>query len=142
MFATVGGRPLGMAVDSDGRLIVTNHGIGLQAVSPAGEVTLLTDSAGGEPIRFANDVVIADDGAVYFSDSNARFNNASLPGLPSHSLYDFLEGRPRGRLLRYDPVTRSTTVLLSGLYFPNGIVVTADQRSLLVAESTRYRITR
>nr|WP_169806302.1 SMP-30/gluconolactonase/LRE family protein [Herbidospora sakaeratensis] len=140
-FAEVGGRPLGLAFDARGHLLVANHGVGLQSVAPDGAVTLLTDQAGGEPIRFANDLAVAADGTVYFSDSNSRLNNSTLPG-SAFSVYDFLEGRPRGRLLRYDPSTRTTTVLAGDLYFPNGIVVTDDQRALLVVESTRYRVTR
>ncbi|WP_157519303.1 SMP-30/gluconolactonase/LRE family protein [Herbidospora mongoliensis] len=141
VFAQVGGRPLGLAFDARGNLLVANHGVGLQSVAPDGSVTLLTGTADGEPIRFANDLAVADDGMVYFSDSNSRWNNSTLEG-SAFSVYDFLEGRPRGRLLRYDPVEKSTTTLVEDLYFPNGIVVTEDQKALLVVESTRYRITR
>ncbi|WP_170990955.1 SMP-30/gluconolactonase/LRE family protein [Herbidospora galbida] len=140
-FAEVGGRPLGLVFDARGHLLVANHGVGLQSVAPDGTVTLLTDTAGGEPIRFANDLAVAADGTVYFSDSNSRLNNSTLDG-SAFSVYDFLEGRPRGRLLRYDPAAKTTTVLAEGLYFPNGVVVTDDQRALLVVESTRYRVTR
>ncbi|GAB1821477.1 SMP-30/gluconolactonase/LRE family protein [Herbidospora sp. RD11066] len=138
-FAQVGGRPLGLAFDASGNLLVANHGVGLQSVAPDGTVTLLTDTADGEPIRFANDLAVADDGMVYFSDSNSRLNNSTLEG-SAFSVYDFLEGRPRGRLLRYDPSSKATTTLAKDLYFPNGIAVTGD--SLLVVESTRYRVTR
>jgi sugar lactone lactonase YvrE len=142
VFAHVGGRPLGLAFDADRNLIVANHGVGLQSVSPTGDVTLLTSAANGKPIRFANDLAIARDGMIYLSDSNAIYNRSRLGEQPSFSAYDFLDGRPLGRLLRYDPVTRATTELRSRLYFPNGIVVTSDQRAVLVAESTRYRLTK
>ncbi|NAS21263.1 SMP-30/gluconolactonase/LRE family protein [Herbidospora sp. NEAU-GS84] len=140
-FAHVGGRPLGLVFDAQGNLLVANHGVGLQSVAPDGTVTLLTDTADGEPIRFANDLAVAADGTVYFSDSNSRLNNSTLPG-SAFSVYDFLEGRPRGRLLRYDPAAKTTTTLVRDLYFPNGVVVTDDQKALLVVESTRYRVTR
>lgn len=142
VFAKVGGRPLGLAFDHHGRLLVANHGVGLQSVSPSGNVTLLADRANGEPILAANDLVIDSAGIVYFSDSNSKYNSATLGGLPSYSLYDFLEGRPLGRLLKYDPQSRRTTELLTDLYFPNGVVLTGDERAVLVAESTRYRISR
>jgi sugar lactone lactonase YvrE len=142
VFAEVGGRPLGLAIGPDRNLIVANHGVGLQAVSPDGRVRLLTDAAGGTPIAFANDVAIAPDGMIYFSDASSRHHLGTLGAVPSYSLFDLLEGRPHGRLLRHDPATGRTTQLLTGLYFPNGVVATADGRSVLVAESTRYRITR
>jgi sugar lactone lactonase YvrE len=142
VFADVAGRPLGLAFDRAGSLIVANQGVGLQSVAPNGEVTLLTDTADGAPIHFANDLAIGGNGIIYFSDSNQKYNPASLGDLPSFSLYDFLEGIPRGRLLQYDPATKETKMLADGLYFPNGVVVTSDQQSVLVAESTRYRISR
>ncbi|MEO3747172.1 SMP-30/gluconolactonase/LRE family protein [Plantactinospora sp. B5E13] len=142
VFATVGGRPLGLVFAPDRHLIVANHGVGLQSVSPTGEVTLLAGTAGGTPIRFANDVAVTADGTVYFSDASAEHHRAALGDVSSYALYDFLEGRPHGRLLRYEPATLRTTELLTGLYFPNGVVVTNDGAAVLVAESTRYRITR
>jgi sugar lactone lactonase YvrE len=141
-FAEVDGRPLGMEFNDSGDLIVADHGIGVQSISPEGDVELLTDTAAGKPILFANDLTVAADGSVYVSDSNAAYNRSTLGERRSYSLYDFLEGRPRGRLLRHDPESQTTSVLLDGLYFPNGVVITSDQRALLVVESTRYRITR
>ncbi|MFC7585384.1 SMP-30/gluconolactonase/LRE family protein [Nonomuraea antimicrobica] len=125
-FAEVGGRPLGLAFDARDHLIVANHGVGLQSVSPAGAVTVLADSAAGKPIRSANDLAIGRDGAVYLSDSTAKYNSSTMGDRTSFSLFDFLEGRAHGRVIRYDPATRIATELLSGLYFPNGIVVTPD----------------
>ncbi len=43
VFARIGGRPLGMAFDADGNLIVCVGGMGLYGVTPAGEVYTLTD---------------------------------------------------------------------------------------------------
>ena len=72
VFARVGGRPLGMVSDADGRLIVANHGVGLQAVAPTGDVTVLADSADGQPIRFGKDgekgVVCNERGEVKIVD--------------------------------------------------------------------------
>ncbi|GAA5064624.1 sugar lactone lactonase YvrE [Thermocatellispora tengchongensis] len=142
VFADVGGRPLGLAFDGDGDLLVANHGVGLQSVSPSGAVTLLASSAAGRPILSANDLVVGADGAVYLSDSTWKHNSTTMGPLNSFAVYDFLEGRPHGRVIRYDPGTRTASELASGLYFPNGMVLAPDRRSLLVAESTRYRVTR
>lgn len=139
--AEVGGRPLGIAFDRDGHLIVCNHPLGLQRISPAGEVTLLTDSADGAAIRFANDLAIAADGTIYFSESSDRYHLAN--GFrPPFGAYDMLEARPRGRLLRYDPRDRSTTVLVRDLCFPNGVALSADETTILFCETFRYRVRR
>ncbi len=77
---------------------------------------------------------VARDGTIYFSEASTVY----LPGFPA----DFLDGRPNGRLLRYEPRTGRTSVIADGLYFANGVQVDADERSVLVAESFRFRLTR
>ncbi|GAB2651918.1 SMP-30/gluconolactonase/LRE family protein [Kribbella swartbergensis] len=141
-FADVGGRPLGLAFDRRGNLIVANHGRGLQAVDPDGRVRLLADEAAGRPILFANDLVIDSVGAVWFSDSSFRYNTATLGDVPSYLVPDLVDGRAAGRLLRYDARTGLTEQVLDGLYFPNGVALTADETAVWIAESTRYRILR
>jgi sugar lactone lactonase YvrE len=142
VFADVTGRPLGLAFDADGNLLVANHGVGLQSVSPDGTVRVLATEAAGHSIRFANDLVIASDGTVWFTDSSARYHTASLGDVPSYLIPDLVDGRASGRLLRYQPGAGEAEEVLDGLYFPNGIALTADERALWIAESTRYRILR
>jgi sugar lactone lactonase YvrE len=45
-------------------------------------------------------------------------------------------------LLRYDPATKTTTVLLSDLYFANGVALSQHEDFVLVNETYRFRITR
>lgn len=52
-----------------------------------------------------------------------------------------LEGEATGRLLRYDPPTKSTHVVLDGLAFPNGVQLSRDQSFLLYTETTNCRYT-
>lgn len=47
-----------------------------------------------------------------------------------------------GRLLSYDPGTGRVSVLLDGLYMPNGVVLSPDERFLLLAETSIGRILR
>jgi len=134
VFAETGGRPLGLRFDQAGNLIVAAKERGLLSIDPTGIVTTLTTSVDGTPITYANELDIADDGTIYFSDSSTKFDF----GFP----FDMLEGRPHGRLLAYHPQEKRTTVLLSGLYFANGVVLAPNQDYVLVVESFRYRITR
>jgi sugar lactone lactonase YvrE len=133
-FADTGGRPLGLRFDGEGNLVVADSEKGLLSVAPTGEATTLTDSVGGAAITYADELDIARDGTVYFSDASTRFER----GFP----YDMLEARPHGRLLSYDPRTEQTEVLAGGLYFANGVALTPEEDSVLVVESFRYRITR
>jgi sugar lactone lactonase YvrE len=133
--ADTGGRPLGIETDpSDGTLIVCDAYRGLLRVRPDGTITDLTRTAAGTPILFCNNAAIARDGVVYFSDSSNRFPL-------SHWRRDLLEHRPNGRVLAYDPATRETSVVATGLYFPNGVALTPDESALLVCETVAHRLT-
>ncbi len=76
----------------------------------------------------ADDVDIAPDGVIYFSDATKRYDIENW-GL------DLLEGRPNGRLLSYDPKTRKTRTVCDNLVFPNGVCLTHDGEHLLVAST-------
>ena len=134
-FVETGGRPLGLAFDKSGNLIVADAWKGLLQVDPQGKVRVLTDSADGVPFAFTDDLDIASDGRIYFSDASSRFHQ------PDYIL-DLLEARPHGRLLRYDPATGKTETLLKDLYFANGVALSQNEDFVLVNETYRYRITR
>lgn len=135
VFAETGGRPLGLDFAPDGALIVADAVKGLLSIDPAGHVTPLTDSAEGGRFGFTDDVAVASDGAIYFTDASDKF------GFGDHML-DLLEGRPHGRLLRYDPASKATTVLAKDLYFANGVALARDESFVVVNETYRHRIAR
>jgi ribose transport system permease protein len=55
---------------------------------------------------------------------------------------DGLEARGNGRIICYDPKTRTTHTALRGLKFPNGICVASDGQSILFAETFNCAIKR
>ncbi|MEM8933362.1 MAG: SMP-30/gluconolactonase/LRE family protein [Acidobacteriota bacterium] len=134
-FAETGGRPLGLHFDAAGNLVVADAAKGLLRVDPDGAVEVLTTESDGLPFRFTDDLDIASDGRIYFSDASSRFDH-------HHYLFDLLEARPHGRLLRYDPASGITETLLDGLYFANGIALSQNEDFVLVVETYRYRIQR
>ena len=127
--------PAGMKFDSGGNLIVADAALGLISVEKNGNISVLADHVNGIPINFADDLAIASDGKVYFSDASTKFPY-------SEYLADILEHRPNGRLLVFDPITGETSVLLDELYFPNGVAVSPDERFLLFCETSMYRVRR
>jgi sugar lactone lactonase YvrE len=135
VIATTGGRPTGLAKAPDGRLIVADSVKGLLSIDPQGEVTTLVPARGDVPLGFADDVAVASDGVIYFSDASSKFGHDEY-------LFDMLEGRPHGRLLRYDPASKETKVLLEGLYFANGVALSKDEDFLLLNETYRFRTRR
>lgn len=134
-FVDTGGRPLGMDFDASGNLIVADAYKGLLSIDAQGAIKVLTTEADGLPFAFTDDLDIARDGTIYFSDASSRFEQPDY-------LLDLLEARPHGRLLAYDPATGATRVLLKDLYFANGVALSADEDFVLVNETYRYRITR
>ena len=69
VFANTNGRVLGFDFDAEGRMIAADAMLGLLAIAPDGRVSLLSDRvSAGDPIGYANSVVVAPDGTIYFTD--------------------------------------------------------------------------
>lgn len=134
-FVRTGGRPLGLRFDKAGNLIVADAYKGLLSISPAAAITVLSTEMGGVPFLLTDDLDIGADGTIYFTDASKKFTVAQTTD-------DFLEHRPNGRLLAYDPATKTTRLLLDQLYFANGVAISPDQTFLLFAETNKYRIQR
>ena len=134
-FAQTGGRPLGMMFDDDDNLIVCDAFQGLLSIDTDGQIEVLATEADGLPFRFTNDLDIASDGTIYFTDASHRFTQPQY-------LYDLLESRPHGRFMRYDPDTKAVEVLADDLYFANGVAISDDDSFVLINETYRYRIRR
>jgi sugar lactone lactonase YvrE len=137
-----GGRPLGIDFDNTGNLIVADAFIGLLSISPEGKLTTLTTEADGIPILYADDVDIAADGKIYFSDASTKFGAKATGDTMAASLLDLMEHGGYGRLLAYDPETGKTKTLVEGLSFANGVAVSHDQTYVLVNETGSYRVMR
>ena len=85
VFANTGGRVLGFDFDAQGRMIAADAMKGLLAIGTDGRVTLLTDRvSANDPIGYANSVVVAPDGTIYFT----RFIDA----LPARAMGRHLSG--------------------------------------------------
>jgi len=143
VFAHVGGFPLGLAFDRHENLISCVGAMGLYSISPDREVKKLsaetarswTSVVDDARLRDPNDCDIAPDGRIYFTDSTKRYD--------AHDwALDSIENRATGRLLVYDPKDGSTTTLLDGYRYLNGVCMAHDGKSLFVAESWACRVHR
>tara|TARA_R110002020_G_scaffold16823_4_gene59340 strand:+ start:543 stop:2657 length:2115 start_codon:yes stop_codon:yes gene_type:complete len=143
IYAHIGGRPLGMAFAADGALLVCVGGMGLYRVTKAREVEKLTDETNrslftiidDSRLRLADDLDVAPDGRIYFSEATVRYDMHEWP-------VDSLEARGNGRIICYDPKTDTTQTILKNLVFPNGICMTHDGQSFLFAETWACRVSR
>ena len=143
IFAHVGGRPLGMAFAKDGALLCCIGGMGLYSVAPDGTIAKLTDETNrttfsiidDSRLKLADDLDIAPDGRVFFSEATIRYEMHEWP-------VDCLESRGNGRIVCYDPNTSTTRTVLRGLVFPNGICMAHDGISFMFAETWGCRVSR
>jgi sugar lactone lactonase YvrE len=140
VFADTGGRVLGFDFDAAGHIIAADAIKGLLAISPDRKITVLTDKVGGDPIRYADAVVVASSGKVFFSDASGRFGPAHWGGTYEAAVLDIIEQLCTGRILEYDPATKTTRVVAKGLSFANGVALSRDEQTLFVAETGKYRV--
>ena len=133
--AGTGGRPLGIELEPDGRLLVCDARRGLLRVDPGdGRVELVLDRIEGERMRVGHNAAVAADGTVWFSDSSRE-----------HSLDRwkdaFVQDLRSGRLVRLD-AGGTPEVVLDGLAFANGVALAADESYVAVAETRTRRVVR
>lgn len=143
VYAHTGGHPLGMAWNPEGELVSCISGMGLYKVTKSREVVKLSDQTNrslfsiidDSRIRLADDLDIAPDGRVFFSEATIRYD--------AHEwMFDALEARPNGRLLCYDPRDNSTRTIVRKSNFANGICMVGDGESFLYALTWRGAVRR
>lgn len=129
------GRPLAMAFHPDGRLIICDAHRGLLALDVRGQLEVLASGHGGTPFKFVDDLAIAKDGTIYFTDASSRNTIEQFTE-------DLLEHQTSGRLLKYVPDTKEVTRLADGFSFANGVALSEDESFLVVAETGTYQLWR
>ncbi|MDZ7811602.1 MAG: SMP-30/gluconolactonase/LRE family protein [Ideonella sp.] len=142
VWADTGGRVLGFDFDAQGRMIAADAMRGLLAITAGGAVSVLTDKVGDSPILYADAVVVAKSGEIFFSDASTRFGAKALGSTFEASVLDILEQSATGRVLAFSPATGQTRIVAQGLSFANGMALSADETQLFVAETGRYRVWR
>lgn len=121
-----GGRGNGMTLGPDGALYVADVGRKLIArVSlPDGKITTVVDKApDGAPFRGPNDLIFDTQGGLYFTDPDGSWD------------------KPVAAVYHVAPKTHAVSLVAGGLQFPNGLVLSSDEKTLFVAESPLHRVT-
>ena len=114
--AAYDGWPNGLKVHPDGTLRVADYKRGIMRIDPAsGSVEPLVDHRWSESFRGCNDLHIALDGAIYFTDQGQT------------GMHD-----PTGRVYRLTPDGR-LQLLVGTVPSPNGLVPSLDETLLYVA---------
>ncbi|MFT5594878.1 MAG: sugar lactone lactonase YvrE [Oceanicoccus sp.] len=140
-WVNTGGRPLGIEFDKQGNLLVADAIKGLLSISAQGEITTLVDSVDGVAVNYADDVDVASNGNIYFSDASTKFH-AKDYGTYGASLLDINEHGGHGRIIEYNPNTKVSTVLVNDINFANGVALSHDEQYVLFNETGSYRVLR
>lgn len=129
------GRPLGLELLADGRLLVCDARKGLLALDPAtGSLETLVSMVEGRAMRFCNNAAVHSNGDIWFSDSSREY------GIDQWKA-DMVENTGTGRLLRRR-ANGTVEVVLRGLRFANGVALSADESYVAVAETAGRTVMR
>ena len=139
--ADLGGRPLGLDEGPDGALYIADSYRGLMRWSPEGGLEALVTEIGGDPVVYANQVAVAADGTVYFSNSTDRFDPETMGGTKPTSVMTIFEQSDTGYVARWSPDGRAEKVA-EGLVYANGIALSREEDFLLIAETGRAAVHR
>ncbi|MUL81162.1 MULTISPECIES: SMP-30/gluconolactonase/LRE family protein [unclassified Mycolicibacterium] len=133
--ADTGGRPLGLHVARDGRVLICDSHRGLLTLDPTtGALSTLVESVNGRPLKFCSNVTETSDGTIYFTESTSQFHFEHFAGA-------IMEARGRGSIFRLD-TDGTVTTLSGGLYFANGLTTTADESALVFAETQARQLSK
>jgi gluconolactonase len=119
----------GNTVDREGRLVTCEHtGRRVVRTEHDGRLTVLADRYEGKRFNSPNDIVVASDGSIWFTD----------PDYGRSGWYEGLKGereQPGNFVYRIDGRTGRVTKVLDDLDEPNGICFSPDEKTLYVIDS-------
>lgn len=137
----LGGRPLGLKVGPDGALYIADSYRGILRWNGPGTLETLVSEVEGAPLIYANQLDIARDGTIYFSNSSDRFDPEHLGGTKPTSVMTVWEQSNSGYVARRLP-DGQVEKIASGFVYTNGVALSQAEDFLLIAETGRARIHR
>ena len=123
----------GNTYDHSGRLLTCEHATSRVTRTEAdGSVTVLASHYDGKELNSPNDIVVRNDGTIWFTDPTYGRRDGTGDGRAVE--LDF-----RG-VYRLDPGAGSLTVMARDFEMPNGLAFTPDHQSLYVADTPRMHV--
>lgn len=114
----------GLGFDAKGRLISVQTTPGqtrIGVISPKSAVATITDNFEGKPYGRPNDLVVAKNGGIYFSEPGPN----AAPGQPPPT-------PPLSPAVYYVSPGSKVTRVAEGIERPNGVMLSADEKTLYV----------
>jgi gluconolactonase len=121
----------GNFVDRQGRLVTCEHG-GRRVTRTEfdGSIIVIADRYDGKRFNSPNDIVVASDGAIWFTD-------------PTYGIKSDYEGYRadceigRANVYRVDPSSGAVEAVVTDMVQPNGLAFSPDESKLYVADTGR-----
>ncbi|MGN7148247.1 SMP-30/gluconolactonase/LRE family protein [Arthrobacter sp. SAFR-179] len=123
----------GRTLDADGSVVQCSHGLRRVERDREGTVTGVVDSFEGRRLNSPNDVVIARDGSIWFTDPPYGILPGTKEGHEGEQEYGGCH------VFRYEPATGSMTAEVTDLVHPNGLAFSPDESLLYVADTAGSR---
>jgi gluconolactonase len=119
----------GNTIDRQGRLITCEHsGRRVTRTEFDGSISIIVDSYNGKKLNSPNDVVVASDGAIWFTD----------PAYGIGGYYEGIKAQPeqeKHNVYRVDPSSGEIKVVADDFVEPNGIAFSPDEKKLYVIDT-------
>ena len=138
---TLPGRPLGLDAGPDEKLYIADSYNGIFTWTPEEGLRPVATGIGGAPIVYANQLDVARDGTVYFSNSTDRFDPETMGGTRATSVMSVWEQSEAGYVARIAP-DGTVEKIAEGFVYTNGVALSPGEDFLLIAETGRARIHR
>jgi gluconolactonase len=124
----------GNTMDWQGRLITCEHGHRrVSRTEHDGSITVIADRYHGKRLNSPNDVVVSEDGAIWFTDSSYGIDG-DYEGVRSESEIGACN------VYRVDPLLKSCSVVADDFMRPTGIAFSRGFQELYVVDSRRNHI--
>lgn len=119
----------GRTLDADGSVVQCSHGRRRVERDRDGTVTGLVDSFQGRRLNSPNDVVIARDSSIWFTDPPYGILPGTTEGHEGEQEYGGCN------VFRFEPASGALTPVITDLVHPNGLAFSPDESVLYVADT-------
>jgi gluconolactonase len=129
VFRAPAGYTNGHTVDREGRLVSCEHGARrVTRTEHDGSITVIADRFEGKRLNSPNDVVVASDGSVWFTDPTYGIDS-------DYEGYRVESEIGASNVYRVDPQTGACAVAADDFVRPNGLAFSPDERRLYVSDT-------
>ncbi|CCE06562.1 Gluconolactonase, putative (modular protein) [Bradyrhizobium sp. STM 3843] len=119
----------GNTIDREGRLLTCEHsGRRVTRTELDGSITIVADKYNGKRLNSPNDVVVASDGSIWFTD-------------PVYGIGGFYEGvkanpeQEKHNVYRVDPKSGDIKVVVDDFVEPNGLAFAPDEKKIYIIDT-------